>query len=188
MLLRFQASRAFLPLPSSCFMKFGPSKQLGFTSISSSPTKSFAKMASDHYTFGRYKIDPKEVFYCTTLSYAMVNLRPLVPGHVLVCPKREVQRFADLTVDETCDLWLAAQRVGRQLELYHKASSLTFAIQAVRCLGWSITMCGGATCKKTVRRQDKLYPMFTFIFSQGRVAILRKMMRFMMLLMRRRKN
>ncbi|CAK9321413.1 unnamed protein product [Citrullus colocynthis] len=42
---------------------------------------------------------------------------------------REVQRFADLTPDETCDLWLAAQRVGRQLEVYHKASSLTFAIQ-----------------------------------------------------------
>lgn len=48
---------------------------------------------------------------------------------MLVCPKREVQRFADLTPDETCDLWLAAQRVGRQLESYHEASSLTFAIQ-----------------------------------------------------------
>ncbi|CAK9321412.1 unnamed protein product [Citrullus colocynthis] len=83
MLFRFQASRAFLPLTNSCFLRFGPSKQLGFTSISSSPTKSFAKMGSDHYTFGRYKIDPKEVFYCTSLSYAMVNLRPLVPGHIL---------------------------------------------------------------------------------------------------------
>ncbi|KAG7015813.1 Bifunctional bis(5'-adenosyl)-triphosphatase/adenylylsulfatase FHIT, partial [Cucurbita argyrosperma subsp. argyrosperma] len=113
MVLRFHASRAFLPLTSSCFLK------LGFTSISSSSTKSFAKMASENYTFGRYKIDPKEVFYCTSLSYAMVNLRPLVP----------VQRFADLTPDETCDLWLAAQRVGRQLESYHEASSLTFAIQ-----------------------------------------------------------
>ncbi|XP_050942339.1 bifunctional bis(5'-adenosyl)-triphosphatase/adenylylsulfatase FHIT isoform X1 [Cucumis melo] len=130
MVLRFQASRALLPLTPSSFLKFCPSIQLGFTSISSSPTKSFTIMAaSDHYTFGRYKIDPKEVFYCTTLSYAMVNLRPLLPGNVLVCPKREVQRFADLTADETCDLWLAAQRVGQKLELYHKASSLTFAIQ-----------------------------------------------------------
>ncbi|XP_008448553.2 bifunctional bis(5'-adenosyl)-triphosphatase/adenylylsulfatase FHIT isoform X2 [Cucumis melo] len=102
MVLRFQASRALLPLTPSSFLKFCPSIQLGFTSISSSPTKSFTIMAaSDHYTFGRYKIDPKEVFYCTTLSYAMVNLRPLLP----------------------------AQRVGQKLELYHKASSLTFAIQ-----------------------------------------------------------
>uniref|UniRef100_A0A0A0L1M8 Bis(5'-adenosyl)-triphosphatase n=1 Tax=Cucumis sativus TaxID=3659 RepID=A0A0A0L1M8_CUCSA len=123
MVLSFQAYRAFLPLTpsSSSFLKIFPSIQLGFTSLSSSsPTKSFTIMAaSDHYTFGRYKIDPKEVFYSTTLSYAMVNLRPLLP----------VQRFADLTADETCDLWLAAQRVGHQLELYHKASSLTFAIQ-----------------------------------------------------------
>uniref|UniRef100_A0A9I9D6Z5 HIT domain-containing protein n=1 Tax=Cucumis melo TaxID=3656 RepID=A0A9I9D6Z5_CUCME len=190
MVLRFQASRALLPLTPSSFLKFCPSSiQLGFTSISSSPTKSFTIMAaSDHYTFGRYKIDPKEVFYCTTLSYAMVNLRPLLPGQManvtdtqifglqgpisINCLKLTdrsypfrctiywkilggacmmiieecrsfikrfimtleleptlIMRFADLTADETCDLWLAAQRVGQKLELYHKASSLTFAIQ-----------------------------------------------------------
>lgn len=79
--------------------------------------------------FGPYKIDKKEVFYSTDLSYALVNLRPLLPGHVLVCPRREVKRFVDLTADETSDLWLTAQKVGKQLESYHKASSLTFAIQ-----------------------------------------------------------
>ncbi|KAL4027199.1 hypothetical protein IC575_015662 [Cucumis melo] len=166
MVLRFQASRALLPLTPSSFLKFCPSIQLGFTSISSSPTKSFTIMAaSDHYTFGRYKIDPKEVFYCTTLSYAMVNLRPLLPVFLwrsypfrctiywkilggacmmiieecrsfikrfimtLELEPTLIMRFADLTADETCDLWLAAQRVGQKLELYHKASSLTFAIQ-----------------------------------------------------------
>ncbi|KAL2938887.1 Bifunctional bis(5'-adenosyl)-triphosphatase/adenylylsulfatase FHIT [Bienertia sinuspersici] len=97
-------------------------------------------MASESFKFGPYKIDPKEVFYSTTHSYAMVNLRPLLPVfcllglldfflHVLVSPRREVKRFGDLTADETCDLWLTAQKVGTQLELYHKASSLTLAIQ-----------------------------------------------------------
>ncbi|XP_021735322.1 bifunctional bis(5'-adenosyl)-triphosphatase/adenylylsulfatase FHIT-like isoform X2 [Chenopodium quinoa] len=86
-------------------------------------------MESESFVFGPYKIDPKEVFYSTTLSYAMVNLRPLLPGHVLVCPRREVKRFADLTGDETCDLWLTAQKIGSKLEHYHKASSLTLAIQ-----------------------------------------------------------
>lgn len=52
--------------------------------------------------------------------------------HVLVCPRRDVQRFVDLTCDETSDLWLTAQKIGRQLESYHKASSLTFAIQVRR--------------------------------------------------------
>nr|XP_017233753.1 PREDICTED: uncharacterized protein LOC108207829 [Daucus carota subsp. sativus] len=36
------------------------------------------------YVFGAYKIHPKEVFYSSHLSYAMVNLRPLLAGHILV--------------------------------------------------------------------------------------------------------
>ena len=48
---------------------------------------------------------------------------------MLICPKREVKRVADLTADETTELWIIAQKVGRQLESYHKASSLTFCIQ-----------------------------------------------------------
>ena len=40
----------------------------------------YEQMNSENYTFGPYKIDHKEVFYSTDLSYAMVNLRPLVPG------------------------------------------------------------------------------------------------------------
>ncbi|CAL1411928.1 unnamed protein product [Linum trigynum] len=65
--------------------------------------------SDDFYTFGPYKIHSKEVFYSTDLSYAMVNLRPLLP--------------------ETSDLWVTAQKVGSQLERFHGASSLTFAIQ-----------------------------------------------------------
>ncbi|ESR34606.1 hypothetical protein CICLE_v10006852mg [Citrus x clementina] len=131
--------------------------------------------STTQFTFGPYKIDAKEVFYSTPLSYAMVNLRPLLPDnslmknrgrrsprytgpkmkpttaatrlpfyevvygffnlcvvhheHVLVCSRREAKRFADLTADETTDLWLTAQKVGKQLESYHKGSSTTFAIQ-----------------------------------------------------------
>ncbi|KAL6200522.1 hypothetical protein ACLB2K_030303 [Fragaria x ananassa] len=45
------------------------------------------------------------------------------------CLWREVKRFVDLTVDETSDLWLTAQKVGSRLESYHKATSLTLTIQ-----------------------------------------------------------
>ncbi|KAJ0770480.1 putative histidine triad (HIT) protein [Helianthus annuus] len=90
---------------------------------------SSTEMETEHYKFGAYKIDQREVFYSTHLSYALVNLRPLLPGNVLVCPRREVKRFVDLTPEETSDLWISAQKVGKQLEKYHRASSLTFAIQ-----------------------------------------------------------
>ncbi|KAM5582898.1 hypothetical protein ABKV19_003016 [Rosa sericea] len=42
------------------------------------------KMALESYTFGPYKKDSREVFYNTNLSYALVNLRPVVPGHILL--------------------------------------------------------------------------------------------------------
>ena len=48
---------------------------------------------------------------------------------MLVCPRREVKCFIDLTADEVCDLWLTAKEVGGRLERHHEASSLTFAIQ-----------------------------------------------------------
>ncbi|XP_020680828.1 uncharacterized protein LOC110098352 [Dendrobium catenatum] len=109
--------------------------KLTFNRRFSSPTArlfhAMAQKESEQFSFGPYKINPSEVFYSTKLSYALVNLRPLLPGHVLVCPRREVKRFVDLTADETTDLWLVAKEVGGKLERHHKASSLTFAIQVV---------------------------------------------------------
>ncbi|OWM91532.1 hypothetical protein CDL15_Pgr024856 [Punica granatum] len=100
-------------------------------------------MTSEYYTFGPYKISSKEVFYTTPLSFAFVNLRPVLPvvlepivkkrytnNHSVVTDSwREVKRFVDLTAEETNDLWLAAKKIGGQLEIFHKASSLTFTIQ-----------------------------------------------------------
>ncbi|XP_019420002.1 PREDICTED: bifunctional bis(5'-adenosyl)-triphosphatase/adenylylsulfatase FHIT-like isoform X2 [Lupinus angustifolius] len=86
-------------------------------------------MAAEYYDFGPYKIHHSSVFYTTDLSFAFVNLRPAMPGHVLICPKREAKRVADLTADEITELWIIAQKVGKQLESYHKASSLRFGIQ-----------------------------------------------------------
>lgn len=44
-------------------------------------TNMVQQMSTECYKFGPYKIDSKEVFYSTALSYAMVNLRPVVPGN-----------------------------------------------------------------------------------------------------------
>jgi bis(5'-adenosyl)-triphosphatase len=41
-----------------------------------------------------------QVFYTTRLSAALVNLKPILPGHSLVIPRRVVPRYADLSVDE----------------------------------------------------------------------------------------
>ncbi|KAM1226446.1 hypothetical protein ACFX13_005907 [Malus domestica] len=126
----FVARAAFLP-PSSFSTSAKkppiPTLSSSFTSVSGSfhytlfikPKQMASQMSSESFKFGPYKIDGRGVFYSTNLSFAMVNLRPLVP----------VKRFGDLTADETSDLWITAQKVGSRLESYHKASSLTLAIQ-----------------------------------------------------------
>ena len=65
----------------------------------------------------------------TPLSFALVNLKPLLPGHVLVSPRRIVPRFNDLSAAEVQDLFLTVQRVSRTVERVYNASSLNIAIQ-----------------------------------------------------------
>ncbi len=54
--------------------------------ISSSTSPPPVQEMEAAYKFGPYKIDAREVFHSTPLSYAMVNLRPLLPGNNLLTP------------------------------------------------------------------------------------------------------
>ncbi|WVF66864.1 hypothetical protein IAT40_001607 [Kwoniella sp. CBS 6097] len=80
----------------------------------------------------------RQVFYRTALSMGIVNLKPLLPGHVLVIPKRVVPRLADLNSNEVTDLFLAVQHVGKVLEAVYKAKALTISIQDGAVAGQSV--------------------------------------------------
>ena len=67
-----------------------------------------------------------------------MNLKPLLPGHVLVSPRRIVPRLSDLSQDEVADLFLTAQRVGRMVERVYTASSLNIAMQDGADAGQSV--------------------------------------------------
>jgi bis(5'-adenosyl)-triphosphatase len=56
-----------------------------------------------------------QVFYTTPLSYALVNIKPILPGHVLVVPFRLVPRLTDLTPAELQDLFCLVQKVQKML-------------------------------------------------------------------------
>ncbi|XP_051768010.1 bis(5'-adenosyl)-triphosphatase isoform X2 [Ctenopharyngodon idella] len=79
--------------------------------------------------FGQHIIKSSAVFLKTELSFALVNRKPVVPGHVLVCPLRVVERFRDLRPEEVADLFMTTQRVANGIEKHFQASSLTIAIQ-----------------------------------------------------------
>jgi bis(5'-adenosyl)-triphosphatase len=67
-----------------------------------------------------------------------VNLKPLLPGHVLVSPRRVVPRVNDLSTAEVQDLFLTVQHVSRTIERVYDATALNIAIQDGRDAGQSV--------------------------------------------------
>ena len=70
-----------------------------------------------------------QIFYKSKLSYALVNLKPIVPGHILVIPQRVVARISELREDEVSDLFLSVQRISSTLQRYYKAEGTTISLQ-----------------------------------------------------------
>ncbi|XP_053892252.1 bis(5'-adenosyl)-triphosphatase isoform X2 [Malaclemys terrapin pileata] len=81
------------------------------------------------FRFGQHLIKPSFVFLKTELSFALVNRKPVVPGHILVCPLRPVERFRDLCPEEVADLFQTTQMVGNVVEKHFCGTSLTISIQ-----------------------------------------------------------
>lgn len=59
------------------------------------------------------------MFLQTPHSFALVNLKPLLPGHVLVCPLSPHKRLTDLSPPELTDLFTTVQRVQRMLARHY---------------------------------------------------------------------
>jgi bis(5'-adenosyl)-triphosphatase len=94
----------------------------------------------DQLMFSRFPIDKRTVFHATELSFAFTNLKPVIPGHVLVSPIRVVDRVSSLTPSELSDLFHSAQLVGDAvLKLHPHADSLTMTIQDGPSAGQSVS-------------------------------------------------
>lgn len=79
--------------------------------------------------FSKYVVTP-QVFYKSKHSFALVNLKPLVPGHVLIVPLRQqVVRLSDLTHEESADYFDTLQLIQRFITWQFEADSLNIAIQ-----------------------------------------------------------
>jgi bis(5'-adenosyl)-triphosphatase len=129
LLFRSQAT----PLPAA-FLVGGPHHTLRTKATTSSSI--FVKMAStststapapEPIQFGRFKIAAEHVVYQspTGLSRVIVNLRPLVPNHLLVLSTRVVPHLEDLRQDEYMDLWNTVRVMQQALQLQLQESSST---------------------------------------------------------------
>jgi|SwirhisoilCB3_FD_contig_71_2909481_length_609_multi_15_in_0_out_0_1 bis(5'-adenosyl)-triphosphatase len=92
------------------------------------------------YSFGHIRLPASQVFYesPTGLSYASVNLMPVLPGHCLVMPVRRVVRVKDLKVEELSDMWVTAQKIIRIMERKYSSTAFTLAIQDGKDAGQTI--------------------------------------------------
>ncbi|KAF9486344.1 diadenosine 5',5'''-P1,P4-tetraphosphate asymmetrical hydrolase [Pholiota conissans] len=79
-----------------------------------------------------------QAFYRASRSYAIVNLKPIVPGHVLVIPNRPVPRLSDLDENELACLMQSVKRVGNVVEKVYGADGLTIACQDGKAAGQSV--------------------------------------------------
>ena len=95
-------------------------------------------MSIGAFRFGAIALHDRQVFFESALSYACVNIKPVVPGHCLVISKRIVARVRDLEEAELADMWRTAQRISTVLERHHAASALTLTIQDGPAAGQSI--------------------------------------------------
>lgn len=91
---------ASLPAHDEVFM-FGPARVLGASVVASSP-----------------------------LSLTFVNKKPVVEGHLLVVPRRGVDKLELLEEREVTDLFLMVQKVDKFLQRLYEVSSTTISIQS----------------------------------------------------------
>lgn len=91
------------------------------------------------FSFGSVVIPTNQIFYRSVFSIAFVNISPVLPGHVLVSPLREgLKRCEQMTATECGDLMVTGSYVGRVMERYFGATSITFVMQDGKEAGQSV--------------------------------------------------
>ncbi|KAL7440526.1 hypothetical protein ACHAXH_009302 [Discostella pseudostelligera] len=88
--------------------------------------------------FGRFRISSNQIFHRTIHSFALVNLRPIVPGHVLVCSNRVTPLLSDLDDEEYEDLWKAVRVVQNVLKHQYNCNAFNVAVQDGTGAGQSV--------------------------------------------------
>ena len=94
--------------------------------------------SSTNIFFGPWPISTNQIFYESRFSFGIVNLKPIVPGHVLVIPKRVCDRLAGLSVEEVVDLYTSVHHIGPILEAHYGAQALNIAMQDGVAAGQSV--------------------------------------------------
>jgi bis(5'-adenosyl)-triphosphatase len=69
--------------------------------------------------FGNIDIKDSLIFYYRKYVFAFVNIKPIVAGHVLLCPIRKEKKYKDLSETEAMELWVSAKKIADNLKRFY---------------------------------------------------------------------
>ncbi|KEP67489.1 UNVERIFIED_CONTAM: histidine triad domain-containing protein [Hammondia hammondi] len=101
----------------------------------SSSSSSSVPIWPEPVAFCGASVPADRVFFCTSLSFAMLAPRPVLPGHAVVTPRREVKALYGLSSEEVDDLFLATQVVSYILNRVTGTGSCTMVLQQGEAAG-----------------------------------------------------
>ena len=91
--------------------------------------------------FGDITIDDKIIFYKRKLVFAFTNLKPFLPGHVLLAPTRVEKSYSNLTETEAIEMWISAKNISENLKKYYHTNSIQISIQDGKEAGQTVEHC-----------------------------------------------
>jgi len=69
---------------------------------------------------------------------AIYNLAPVLPGHVLIVPKKHINSFLELSEDESIEMVVFSRKIIKTLKHVFKSDSFDWTIQEGKPAGQSI--------------------------------------------------
>ncbi|RAL60320.1 hypothetical protein DID88_000096 [Monilinia fructigena] len=118
--------------------------------------------------FGKFEVTD-QVFHKSTHCYCLVNIKPILPGHVLVIPYKQHPRMTDLSPPELSDIFLTTQKVQKMLASHY------FPKEDIKEGSFNVAIQDGPESGQTVDDEDRL-PRSTEEMNQE-AALFRKQMR-----------
>ncbi|KAF7872354.1 hypothetical protein EAF04_003276 [Stromatinia cepivora] len=97
-------------------------------------TMTFNTPSKKPIRFGKFEVTD-QIFHKSTHCYCLVNIKPILPGHVLVIPYTQHPRMTDLSPLELSDIFSTTQKVQKMLASHYfpggnlKEGSFNIAIQ-----------------------------------------------------------
>lgn len=119
--------------------------------------------------FAQIKLPMSQIFFENDLVFAFVNIKPVLPGHVLICPKRVVHRYCDMTNEEAAEVAIQAKRIGRVVEKMFGSTALNFICQDGEAAGQSVPHCHLHIMPRKMGDFDKPDDMYDVL--EGRVHV-----------------